>query len=31
MILLGLDRHKSTHTAMAVQPATNRLIATIWI
>jgi len=31
MILLGLDPHKSTHTATAVEPATNRPIATIQI
>ena len=31
MILLGLDPHKSTHTATAVEPATNRQIATIRI
>lgn len=31
MILLGVDPHKSTHTATAVDPATNRPIATIRI
>lgn len=31
MILLGLDPHKSAHTATAVEPATNRPIASIRI
>lgn len=31
MILLGLDPHKSTHTATAVEPATNQAIASIRI
>ena len=31
MIMLGLDPHKSTHTATAVEPATNQAIASIRI
>ncbi|UUU36732.1 IS110 family transposase [Streptomyces sp. CA-210063] len=31
MILLGVDPHKSTHTATAVDPTANRPISTIRI
>jgi len=31
MLLIGVDPHKSTHTATAIDPASNQLIATIRI
>ena len=31
MMLIGVDPHKSTHTATAVEPGTNREIASIRI
>ncbi len=31
MIVIGVDPHKSTHTATAVDPSTNRSVASIRI
>lgn len=31
MVVIGVDPHKRTHTATAVQPGSNRVLATVQI